>query len=248
MNSLSRLLFAAAALTLGCYDTSTVAPNEVFVVTACPADYPCVPVADGRSLVTVEVCIPEAVNPRKKPLDAVFALSAGRWQVQTDAANPRAYTASLAANPCTYPAFVTTTDPGPVRVDVTVAGVQQSIFVQVEPADLRDVTLAATPTHLTTGASADLTVTAVVRAIKNGKPSIGTDVRFEVVDVYPPGAFAAILPARVNLADDGSASAHLSTASAVTQVSVKATAEPPEDSLGEIGETVTATLPLTAVP
>ncbi|MDI1442477.1 hypothetical protein [Polyangium sp. 6x1] len=87
---------------------------------------PCDPRANGRSSMTVEVCLPEALPTEEQPSAVELRLSAGKWVTGADPANPALLKVQVPRDKCVYPAFQTTTTPGAVRVDATFRGVTKS--------------------------------------------------------------------------------------------------------------------------
>lgn len=236
---------AALAALAGCVDDTEVAPEEVLQVIACPPGTPCEAVADGQSRVTVEACVPEAVEPRAAPLALTMRLSAGAWLGAGEAA-PSLFQADLSRSRCAQAAFVTTTSARPVHVEATLVGVVQAVDVPLSPAALTEVVITPSGAALERSGESELSLTAEVRCARGGAPTEGTEVAFSA-QVKPEGVPALFLPDRAAVAGRA-ATTTLFVGPGATSVTITAVAAPPPSEGGAEGKTVEDSLTLRASP
>jgi hypothetical protein len=219
------LLLASLGL-CACTDTTTIVAADVIVLDVCPDGAPCARVADGRSVMTVRACVPEAVTDRKTGLTAALHVSSGRWSAPSDPTRPGDLTVPLDADRCASPAYVTGTTLDPVRIDATADGLRASAFVEdLQAAPLTSLEVTPSPKVLP-AAGGEVSLAVIVRAASGGTPTDGTTVAFAIVDSTPPGAAAFVYPEEVR-ADGTKASATLALDEAVGAITVRVTATPP---------------------
>jgi hypothetical protein len=238
-----------ALLAAGCIDDTQVDVSQVIELTPCGADAgTCESVADGRTPVDVEVCVPEAVAVRAANLAATLELSAGRWSVPgpTDAAKPTVTQVALSAQRCAQTSFLTPTTLDPVRIDAQLQGFTVHGDVVLHPAPLDEGTMEVVP-QAKLAANVDIPLQVTVRAKANGTPTAGTRVSFVITSVAPATASAAIYPEETVLAGT-SATAKLSITGAATAVTVLVTATPPDDPTGMAVAAVHQSVTLTTSP
>jgi hypothetical protein len=216
-------LLALGALT-GCgADLAFVPPEEVLALTLCPEGASCETVADGRSRVTVEACVPASVRTPRADARMSLTLSAGRWEGQDSTA--RTVSASIKTDPCFRPTLVTGTSLSTLRIDAELQGVRQFIEVPLDPATLTAVELVPAPLQPQGGQETQLQVQ--VRAANGGLPTQGTRVAFEVVGVEPATAKVGLWPDQTELDAKGQALGRLLPARGVTKLTVRVLALPP---------------------
>lgn len=187
----------------------------------------CRPIADGRTVVPVEVCTD--VPPEElAPVEVKVRVSSGRWLNPTDPATSSTYTTTLTTDNCARPAFVTGTEVTVARVDATLAGIGMSANVQFLPAPIGIVECVPSPALLKAGEQNSVQLRATVRGQGGAKPSQGTRVAFSITAVEPERGAAEIYPSSVVIDNDGVVTATLVTGAAVTSATVHYVASPPE--------------------
>jgi len=221
-------------------DVPTIGVDEVLELSECPGDSVCEKVADGRSRVTVQACIPESVRTPRTDARLSLTLSAGRWEGQD--ASIRTVSATIQNERCFSPAFITSTDLARVRVDAEVQGFRKFIELELQPAQLTELELIPAPLRLQAGQENQLQVR--VRAANGGTPTQGTVVSFSVEGVEPGTAQAVISPASTPVDATGAALGRLLLSSEVTRFSVGVRATPP----GPMASPLERTFVLTAEP
>ncbi len=229
-----RYVWMLALGLFGCGATPSVEPEDVLTLSVCPDDAgPCRQVANGRSTVTVGVCVPESVETRPLDLQATLRLPAGnRWTNPSDAANPTTLSLPLSSLRCGYPSFITSTTAGPMRIDAQIGTVVVSKYLELSPAVIDVVEIV--PGAAMPAAGSEDTLTVSVRAVDNGIPSAGTKVSFEVSQVLPAGESAFVYPGSAILdASTNTASAKVTIGAKATLVKVTVTATPPDDASGD---------------
>lgn len=242
---------------LACTETAAVLPEEILELDICPAEQDlCRKVADGASAVTVRACIPEDVALRQAELPLELRLSAGRWQTGAAPESPLLFKGTLGADRCLAPTFLTTTALTPVRVDAVLtlqigdkkSPVTMTDYVTFAAATLASLEVATTPKSLSAAALQEVALSVRVRSTPpDGKPTEGTRVRFALVSVDPPTAAVSFSPSevRVDRASDVVTGAMVVIGSPKS-VTFEISAEPPQDELGNVGESVSTTLMLVA--
>lgn len=220
------LLRVVALMALaGCgTDLAFVPPEEVLEISACPEGTSCEKVADGRSRITVQACVPESVQTPRADAQITLTLSAGQWEGLD--ASTRTVSASIKTDPCFSPTLVTTTALTTVRVDAELQGVRRFIEIPLQPATLTALELVPAPLQPTAGQETQLQVQ--VRAAKEGLPTQGTRVSFEVVGVEPATALVSLWPDQTDLDSQGKALGRLLPSPGVTQVTLRLRAIPPD--------------------
>jgi hypothetical protein len=229
-----------------------VVSSDVVTVISCPDGGDggdggeCQLVADGASLVTVRVCVPDSVQTLASPLALTLRTSAGTWQNPPDPTQPVVYTASLSGIRCVSPTLVTPTTTLLVRVDAQLAGFDSVAFITLKPATLRSVELTAMPPLLTPGQVNELPIRAVVRAVGLGSPTSGTSVAFQAT-ALPAGTYASMWPTATIIDQTGQATSTLVVASGATAATVTVTATGPVISGQPQPSNATATVTLAAL-
>jgi hypothetical protein len=222
---------------LGCTE-ETVVESDVLTVEICPAGTPsCDAVADGTSLLPVDVCVPEAVKVRAADLKANLQLSAGAWEVPTDPTKPSLLEVPLSVNRCARAWFKTTTTVATVRVYAELAGFTSHDDVNLLPAELDEGSIEIVPLPGKLAANVDIGLAVTVRAKKNGTPSVGTKVAFSVTEAEPEGTGGFFFPDQTVLSGT-SASTKLSLSGAPTSLTIKVTATPPDNPDGQVEKTL----------
>ncbi len=211
-------------LPLGCLESETVTASDVVVLASCPAGFPCDEIADGRSVVTVQACVPEKAGDLAKDLKAVFRLSEGQWLNGASGAAAGEIQLDVGVDRCATPSFRTGTGLGPVRIDATIAGEIATEFVPLAPARIETLELAPQPVPFVVGGSNRLTVTA--RSAGGGKPSQGTELGFAVTGSAPPGG-AFVFPENAAVDANGAAATSVLVVTGTTSVTLAVTATPP---------------------
>lgn len=221
-------------------DLAFVPPEEVLQLSACPEGSRCEKVADGRSRITVEACVPEGVHTPRADAQITLTLSSGSWEGQD--ASTRTVSASIKTDPCFRPTVVTSTDPGTLRVDAELQGVRQFIEIPLQPATLTAVELVPSPLQPRAGQETQLQVQ--VRAANEGLPTRGTRVEFQVESTEPAAAQVGLWPDQTELDAQGKAVARLLPSLGVTKVTLRVRAIPPgtSTSVAPIERTFTHTV------
>jgi hypothetical protein len=218
------LQFLALGVLTGCgADLAFVDPEQVLQLTACPEGASCEKVADGRSRITVEACVPESVHTPRADALMSLTLSAGQWEGMTAAV--RTVTASIKTDPCFRPTLVTGTSLSTLRIDAELQGVRRFIEIPMQPATLAAVDLVPAPLQPKAGQETQLQVQ--VQAANDGQPTLGTRVEFEVTSVEPATASVAIWPSQIELDTQGKALGRLLPSSAVTKLTLEVRAVAP---------------------
>ena len=207
--------------------------DEVFEMNvACSLDgAPCTPTADGHSPMFVQLCLVSEAD-RVDSLMATVRLSTGTWQIpdltQATVARVELRATHCLAEPPVYAtrSFLPGRTPGFARIDAEVG-----TFSLFTPITLRGAPLGAPelrPALFDLAQADTIALTALVRAEHGGLPSDGSRVTFATVDPVPSGAFATVFPTTVTVDPTGSAMATLQTDSALTEITVRVTATPPQ--------------------
>jgi hypothetical protein len=204
-------------------DLAFVPPEEVLELTPCPQGASCEQVADGRSRITLQACVPESVHTPRADAQVTLTLSAGRWEGQD--ASARTVSASVKTDPCFRPTLVTTTALTTIRVDAELKGVRRFIEIPLQPATLTALELVPSPLQPKAGQEAQLQVQ--VRAANEGLPTQGTRVAFEVVGVEPATAQVSLWPDQTELDAQGRALGRLLPSPDVTKLMLRIRAIPP---------------------
>ncbi|WP_224240905.1 hypothetical protein [Hyalangium gracile] len=200
-----------------------VPPEEVLVLSACPEGSRCERVADGRSRITVEACVPESVRTPRADAQVTLTLSAGSWEGLDGAT--RTVSASIRTDPCFRPTLVTSTELRTLRVDAELKGVRRFLEIPLQPAALEAVELIPGPLQPRGGQESQLQVQ--VRATNEGLPTQGTRVVFQVEGIEPARAQVALWPDQTELDAQGRVVARLLPSQEVTQVTLRVQAIPP---------------------
>ncbi len=211
---------------LACYEAPTITVENVFDLSACPPDFRCEKVADGRSPVTVEVCVKEEVETRADE-KVTLALSSGRWEGEE--ATVRSISRPLQEDRCTRPSFITDSDFTSVRVDAELVGFSRTLHIALQPAPIVDVELSSVSLPLKAGQQNQLQLR--VDARNRGTPTRGSSLRL-TASAAPATAQGGLWPDTVFLDDTGTASVQLLATGDATEVSLKVTVFPPETDSG----------------
>ena len=218
------LRIAALGALAGCgTDLAFVPPEQVLEISACPEGASCEKVADGRSRITVEACVPESVHTPRADAQLTLTLSAGQWEGQ--AASARTVSASIKTDPCFRPTLVTPSALTTIRVDAELKGVRQFIEIPLQPATLTALDLVPSPLQPKAGQETQLQVQ--VSAANDGLPTLGTRVSFEVVGVEPAAAQVSLWPDQTEVDAQGKALGRMLPSTGVTKVTLRLRAIPP---------------------
>ncbi|MFL5349737.1 MAG: hypothetical protein ACJ8AT_33485 [Hyalangium sp.] len=218
------LRIVALGALAGCgTDLAFVPPEQVLALTACPEGASCEEVADGRSRITVEACVPESVHTPRADAQITLTLSAGQWEGQ--AASARTVSASIKTDPCFRPTLVTTTALTTIRVDAELKGVRQFIEIPLQPATLTALELVPGPLQPRAGQETQLQIQ--VRAANGGLPTQGTRVSFEVMSVEPATGQVSLWPDQTEVDGQGKALGRMLPSPEVTRLNLRIRAIPP---------------------
>ncbi|WP_224363383.1 hypothetical protein [Hyalangium versicolor] len=217
----------ALGMIAGCgADLDFVPPEEVLVLSACPEGSRCEKVADGRSRITVEACVPDSVDTPRADAQVTLTLSSGSWEGLD--ATARAVSASIKTDPCFRPTIVTSTALTTLRVDAELVGVRQFIEIPLQAAPLTALELVPAPLQPRAGQETQLQVS--VRAANGGLPTQGTRVVFAIESAEPATAQVGLWPDQTELDTRGQVVARLLPSLGVTQVNLRVQAFPPGSS------------------
>lgn len=220
------LLIASCLAISSCADTTTIESDDVIRLEVCPEGTPCEQVADGRSTVTVRACVPADVLDRKKGLKATLHTSSGRWAAPSDPTRVQDHEVTLDADRCATMALITGTTLDPMRVDASVEGLRASAFIEGLTAATPDGLEVVPSPKLLPSDGGEVGLSVVVRVKKGGQPTVGTKVRFTIVETTPGDAAAFVYPDEV-VVEDGKAVGMVALPDAVSELTVRVTATPP---------------------
>jgi hypothetical protein len=201
-----------------------LAASDVIALTVCPEGGRCERVADGASVVSVRVCVPDAVSVRAEKLEATLRTTAGTWLTASPGTET---TVALSANRCGDVLLQTPRSAGPTQITGELSGftVEETVSLQGAPVTAIEVL----PTPLQLDGTGTLSVVATLRSGALGRPSEGTQVSFAVVSTDPSRA-ASVFPLATLATPEGQAQATVVTGKDVSSLTIRVTATPPATS------------------
>jgi hypothetical protein len=239
----------AGLFALGCRDAAVVEASEVLRLSQCPKDSRCERVADGRSIVTVEVCLAPEVTEPAADLMANLTLSSGRWVSAQDPTDPTKLSVGLSGKGCELPSFIAGTTAEVVRIDAELLGFSVQDYVRLEPAPLSSLEVIPMPPRLLAEPSNEVQLSVSVRANGTGRPSSGTRVSFSVTDRKPESAEILFYPQKTIVdSATGTAETTVEILGDVQSVLIRVTATPPEGDDGAQVTSISEDIPLQVVP
>jgi len=212
-----------------------VSSDDVLKLSDCPSGLLCTKIADGASTVAVEVC---ALAPDPRADGSVnLTLSAGRWITVSDPA--KTISASLKADACFRPSFVTPSDTTSVHIEAEYLGFRASKDLILAPASVASVEIVPQVLPLKTNQLASVNVTA--------RANVGTVTKGTTIAFSADAASGAIFfPAHAVIDSGNSTMVAVLVTNSVSETTITATASPPPNNADASEATAVVTLPVTA--
>ena len=195
--------------------------GEVLTLSFCPDDLPCDLVADGQSLITVEGCVPEAVEPLESALSLTLVTSGGKWinNIQSSLTVP------LGPDGCARPALTAPTSGPDLLVEGTLAEVGVSVATLLTPASFGGLALTPSPATLNPQASNTILLKVSAWGDDGASVSDGSVAAVTVLEAEGSGVFVS--PGELLLDANGEATFTVTSGGGLTDLTLQVVVSAP---------------------
>ena len=189
--------------------------GDVLTLSFCPDGLPCELVADGQSLITVEACVPEAVELLAEDLTLSLVTSGGLW---IDGAQS-SLSVPLGPDRCARPALTAPTHGPELLVEGTLAEVGVSAATSLTPASFGGLALTPSPATLNPQAPNLILLTVSAWGDDGARVSDGSLAALTVLD--SEGGDVLVSPAERLLDPNGEATFTVTSAGGLTELTLR---------------------------
>ena len=189
--------------------------SDVLTLSFCPDGLPCALVADGQSLITVEGCVPEAVEPLAEDLTLSLVTSGGQWIDGTQSS----LSVPLGPDRCARPALTAPTFGPDLIVEGSLAEIGVSAATLLTPASFGGLGLSPSPATL--DAHAPNVILLAVSAWGEDGASVSEGSLAAVTVLDAEGSDVIVSPAERLLDTDGEATFTVTSAGGLTELRLR---------------------------
>jgi hypothetical protein len=209
------VILLALSQLLACVLPPQPEEGDVLTLSFCPDGLPCELVADGESLITVEACVPEAVELLAEELTLSLVTSGGLW---IDGAQS-SVSAPLGPDRCARPALTAPTHGPELLVEGSLAEVGVSAAISLTPASFGGLSL--TPSPATLNAQASNLIVLKVSAWGEDGASVSDGSLATVTVLDAEGSDVVVSPVELLLDTRGEATFTITSAGGLTDLTLR---------------------------